>query len=422
MLNIKQTLCVLALVAVPMQVVRAEPAKLPPITNGMTVLLDASDINADGSVDTGPIGLVNNGGVKGWTNKSTLNGGSAIAENNFFSDGGGFPKRLPSQLNGKATIGFKKGGFVASSIKLIPANNNYTKFVVFKIDDIFHGNNLISSDSTALWLGAAVSADKPGVLKSLHTGVNYLTDKNNKVLGTKDYHIASTRYANGLPATTPALLNVLRLDGKEVASNALPQPFANSATYIGIGDVDRTAEFLLDGEIAEVIIYNRALTNKEIDDVEKYLEDKWGGFKENKITSFIIAAGKKEKGKSFKLSGASSSKLPVIFESATPSICKVGGTAFNQLKLLAVGTCIVDAGVDGNKIFRDAEAKRKSFVVESVAATSVPTTNSTTTNSTTTNSTTTSKSSGGSVPAILMVLLGLLIAPRLYRHQVLIKH
>ena len=151
MFNINKTVLAFSLTALASQAAWAEVAKLPPFPMDMTVLLDASDINANGTVDPSQNGIVNlKGDLEIWQNRSTLNGGKAVADNNFFSDAiggetGKFPKRLASRLNGKATVSFqvdestvngqniyKGSGFEASSTKQITANGNYTKFVLFK--------------------------------------------------------------------------------------------------------------------------------------------------------------------------------------------------------------------------------------------------------------------------------------------------
>ena len=366
MLNLKKPVLLLSLSVLATQVAWAENIKtLPPFPNDMTMLLDASDIDANGEVDSSLDDIVNlKGDIETWYNKSKLNGGRALDENNFFSDAiagdtGKSPKRLDNRLNSKATVSFqvdeskvkgqniyKGSGFEASSTKQIAADGNYTKFVLFKLNKQHTDNNLISSFSTALWTGQAAAADETGTIKAWHTGVSYLQDKNKTPVNIKDYHIASTRYAKGV-AVTPALSNILRLDSKVVAKNNAVTPHESSST--SIASLDKGG--FLDGEIAEAIIYNRALTDDEILEVEDYLKTKWGGFKENKITSFVVGSAKKEIGKSIKLTAKASSPLKnIIFSSLTPSICKIDKKT--NVKLLAIGKCTVEAEEIGNATYR----------------------------------------------------------------------
>ena len=114
MLNLKKPALLFSLSVLATQVAWAENIKtLPPFPNDMTMLLDASDINADGKIDLSQNGIVNlKGDIETWYNKSTLNGGHKVTENNFFSDAiaadtGKFPKRLDSRLNGKATVSYQ---------------------------------------------------------------------------------------------------------------------------------------------------------------------------------------------------------------------------------------------------------------------------------------------------------------------------
>ena len=86
MLNFKKPVFAFSLAVLATQIAWAEPAKKPPVLAGMTILLDATDINGDGTVDTGPKGIVDEkGGITTWYNKSTLNGGKSTSANNFFS-------------------------------------------------------------------------------------------------------------------------------------------------------------------------------------------------------------------------------------------------------------------------------------------------------------------------------------------------
>ena len=405
MINLKKPIFVFSLAVLSTQVAWAEVAKEPPVTTGMTILLDASDLNADGIVDPGSHHVDDNNGVALWQNRSTLNGGRATADNNFFSIAESKkPKWVRGALNDKAVIRFKDGGFKNSSVTQIPANSNYTKFVIFKINDTAVPNNLISSDSNALWMGEAVDTknEKKGVLKAWHKPSNYLIDKNNKVIDTQDYHTAVTRYAHGVPIT-PTLSNVLRLDGAELAFNNLSKPFAGSATYIGVGNLEN--EFPLSGEIAEVIVYNRALSDAEITQVEQYLKDKWGGLKAQEITLTLDDKGKKEVGSQISLKAESTSKLTVELDTvkskanpeSSTAICslKLDGKGAIKVVLNAVGKCVIQADQSGDKDYRAADTVFLApFDVVAVQKPTKPTT-------------TPKKGGGGSSEPIWLMLFGL---------------
>ena len=393
MINFKKPVFLFSLAVLTAQVVWAAPATKPPVTTGMTVLLDASDIDGNGIIDASPKGIADlNGGIETWYNKSALNGGKAVSANNFFAiDVSKKPKWSGYTLNGKTVISFKSGGFKTSSLTQIPANSNYTKFVVFMVNANHTSNNLISSGSTALWTGqAAGTTEKKGVLKAYHDPENYLSDKSNKLVEAKDFHIATTRYAKGLPATTPALPNVLRMDAEKLASNSLAKPHAASVILIGAGNEQN--KFLLEGEIAEAIVYNRALSDGDIIKVEKYLKAKWGGFKPNKITSFTLGTPKKEVGKTINLFAKVSTKLPIIFSSLSESICKVVDN--KSVELLAIGKCILTAGQVGDETYRSAETLVKEFQVEAQTTPTTPTT------------ATESSGGGGSTSPMWLMLFG----------------
>ena len=82
-----------------------------------------------------------------------------------------------------------------------------------------------------------------------------------------DYHIISSRY-NPSNATG----NSMNLDGSNIGTpnNNVHGHGAAKTSIGGIG-----ANFYLNGQIAEALIYNGALTDAEIGCVEAYLADRW---------------------------------------------------------------------------------------------------------------------------------------------------
>ncbi len=153
----------------------------------------------------------------------------------------------------------------------ITANNAYTKFVVFAYDNLTTSNNLISSATstgTAFWGSNAPNNGRLHVwnLNGTATNPGHLSSPTQLTIG--QYYIGATRYDN---IAADGNLSVLNIDGNQVASDDTVQN--HSAQVISIGNHNDNSG--LDGRIAEAIVYNRALTDLEIDCVEAYLGHKW---------------------------------------------------------------------------------------------------------------------------------------------------
>ncbi len=408
MLKIKQTLGVISLAVLSTQLAFAEVAKVPPVKGGMVLQLDASDLDANGTVDNG---FVTGEEVLNWRDKSSYKDNNTGNDNNAYPRNGKPPKRLLKQLNGKGTVVFKDGGLSVSAeadgtagTVLIPTNSAYTKVVLFKINKTVDGNqnNLISSDHIALFTGqaSANSTAKKGPLKVWHRPdeTSFLSGAND--INDTDYHIAVARYAQPV-----GLKNIIKVDGAIIASNSLVKLHTGSTTYIGSID---NGNFLV-GEIAEAIVYNRALTDTEIIQMENYLKEKWGGLKGNKI-SFKLAKKEMKAGSSLTLSAQSTSKLPVRFasDSTTCTVTKKG--AVFTVKAVSKGDCAIDADQSGSIDFQT--AKTISQTIKVIPVETKPTTPTTPTSS---------GKSGGSVPILLMILLGFLIVPSLRKKQSLMS-
>ncbi|MEE9339867.1 MAG: hypothetical protein V3U87_17485 [Methylococcaceae bacterium] len=414
--NFRKSALALSLSVLATQVVWAEVAEKPTVTNGMVMHLDASDINADGTVDVMGVGE----DVTQWKDRSLFN--TATHDNNVYpTNTAKPPKRLTYGLNGKPTVAFKESGLVTSTYDQITANTAYTKIVLFKINDLDKDNNLISSSTTALWTGRSADSEKYGTLKSWHdpdaksflsgvTPVNSVEMVNNELTQKsfpKDFHIAVTRYV--APRIPTSLPNVLRLDGTEIATNNLLKNHAQSGIQIGSLDNGH----FLDGEIAEALVYDRDLSDAEVLNIEAYLKAKWGGFKEQKIT-LTLGKEKKQIGSKISLTAKSSSALAVDVDTvksiavpaSSKAICSLEkGTSEGNYKIVlkAVGTCVVQADQDGNKAFRSADTVFSTFKVTAVPATTTTTTPTPTTTTTTTES---SGGGGGSTTPLLLMLIG----------------
>ncbi len=186
------------------------------------------------------------------------------------------PNYRLNQQNGMPALEFVDGAgnddrLATTTAGQITANGSYTKFVVFSYDSLTTSNNLISSagsTGTAFWGSNAPNNGRLHVWNLNGTAANPGHLSSPAQLTAGQYYIGATRYNN---IAADGNLSVLNIDGTQVANDDTLQN--HTAQVISIGNHNDTSG--LDGRIAEAIVYNRTLTDMEIDCVEAYLGDKW---------------------------------------------------------------------------------------------------------------------------------------------------
>ena len=380
-----------------------------PIKSGMTLWLDASDINADGVIDT----FSDGDKVSIWKDKSGQKNDVKLAPGtqNPITKKGTFGNEIKPVVyfGGAAAL-------VTSDDDQITANTSYTKFVIFKVDDKngtaknnIAKHNLIASTP----FSTSLHADN-AQLGSRHVGgkTDYLNPK--KDLSTANYHIAATRYSKPDDKKTPdkAIGNILKLDGKRVSRNDDDASHVKAKTTIGaaaaIGKPKEPINFFLTGKIAEALIYDRSLSNAEIITIEKYLAEKWS-LKLGQSIAFDQPKNQVVKNPAIQLNAIASSGLAVKFTSTTKSICKItnGG---KYVTLDATGTCKINANQAGDDTYPKASLITRTFEIKLKADDS--------TEAPADNSSSGGGSSGGSPLPIGLAILGFIA---LLRRKLLAK-
>jgi len=235
---------------------------------GLVLWLDANDSATLFSNSACTTAITTDADVACWHDKSGLG-------NHVIQTTAAMPNYRLNQQNGMPALEFVDGAgndgrLATTTAGQITANGSYTKFVVFSYDNLTSINNLISSDvsGTAFWGSSGANS---GRLHTWHLGG---TASNpgfmslNNQLNINQYYIGATRYDN---VANDGNLSILNIDGIEVDNDDSVQTHASQIIVIG----NHSNTFGLDGRIAEAIVYNRALTNIEIDCVEAYLGEKW---------------------------------------------------------------------------------------------------------------------------------------------------
>ena len=232
----------------------APPAFAPDDISGLEVWYDADAIT--GLSDTDPVTSWSDGSANG----RTLTQGTANRQ----------PAYVASAKNGKPGVDFDGSDYLATAAFALPITDAYTAFVVGYID------------SAASPLG--------------NTPYNWLSVNTNRLLTHMAYNNGSTyidcgdaasggRYSFTTPASVVGNWNITRIT-RDGANSAYVENGTTLGSTTGLTDALDTGSASLyvgstgssgffDGRICELILYNRALTASEIDDVETYLAAKY---------------------------------------------------------------------------------------------------------------------------------------------------
>lgn len=256
------------------QLATAECSK-PSDIYGLIVWLDANDattITKDGS-----------GYVSSWTNKSSYGG-------TFINSGAAKPLYSASAFNGKPTMvltgtnGFKKSTFTTTpSLE----SSNWTIFFAGQQNAVNNANYLVDMQTGVAQLFESMSSpDFAYYLSQILAGNASLTINLNKT-GSNFWYKQSatlTALANSISSNTYA--SWVFIDGASneaelfdkgaLVTSANPYSPVTLTYCIKIGQncaSGSTGDF--SGNVSEIIIYNRALTDSDRAIVEQYMKDKW---------------------------------------------------------------------------------------------------------------------------------------------------
>lgn len=226
-------------------------ATTPPVTSGLQYQLDASVIaklTVDGS-----------GYVTAWTN--TLGGTPSFA-----GASGSYPIWVPTAFGGRGAVkfGFDLAG-AAKSTRLATGTSSQNQTVILL-------NRPIGAQNAFAGIWGKSGADV-GIRTTSYTSTIWLT---NNFINAGSYYLNSNAATAGNVTFTADIPQILvgvasaRSDGTTALGN-----YWNSATY--------TTRYYK-GEIAEVLVYNRALSAAEVAQLNSYLVSKWA------LTNFTVLA------------------------------------------------------------------------------------------------------------------------------------
>ncbi len=296
----------------------------PPVTD-MTLHLDASDVDGDGAHDVVSSGTA----ITTWNNKAN----NDVNHDVILVDGSTEPVQMTNStgLNGKPVIDFTNSGLETTATGQIKTDKSYTKFVVYKLDNHGTANNLVASSpfATTLW------TNNVQTIHALHDGDDGSIKTSNEVgIEHENYHRLAYRYGHGT-----ALDNAIMLDGVTTgASNTTQAAHTSSNSKTSIGSIG--SGNYLDGQIAEVIVYDRALTDAEINQVDAYLNAKWFGNVSVDPNLMLTSDPIATVGASYTITKTSNSSGPTTYSVAPADVCTRVGTA---VTLKTAGICTITA-------------------------------------------------------------------------------
>lgn len=249
----------------------AEPVGILTVKDGLLVHFDA----AKGVTGSGGLPPANGTRITRWADQATEVQGDNVA---LPRDGGIGPFYLNSvpELNGRPAMDFRNGELMTATLSLTPSQSTW--FVVFRAD--FSAEDRVIEFSQQ-W-STFVSPDSGGKVVARAwrvTGGSFPIDATlgNLASRKQEFFIQSAR------RSTPDTIHQRLIDraGQVLTNSATGANATAAATVLAIGGQrpGGTVPYqgLLTGQIAEILVYNRSLTNAERFSVEDYLSWKYFG-------------------------------------------------------------------------------------------------------------------------------------------------
>ena len=262
--------CALAGLAVGMTSTGAWAFSSPPVTSGLIVALDGSDVTTTGTA------------VDSWNDQAAGGGTNSASQS-----GTRRPTLVTAGLNGHNTIRFDgSNDFLEIGADSDFDTDTFTWFMVFRTDILpvsgvqilltnsytdIGGAASFSSERNA-WLSFVTSSEaglfaslarEPGGFSSSATHPSVASEffVLSAVLRSND---SITQYLDGVTGTT--------------GTGASMTPTGHLRSMLGAQEHTSPGNYIrfLDGELAEVLIYNQDLGNSDRESVESYLGSKYG--------------------------------------------------------------------------------------------------------------------------------------------------
>jgi len=232
--------------------------------SGLAVWLDAQDVDGDGIASNNP---TNGTAVGTWVDKASLQGAQNAVQTTETKQ----PLYYSNVLNGQAAIRFDGSDYLAAPSVALGA---FTYFAVFKATTpcLIYERGPNAANNNGEYLNTDVDESVSIYRNASRSGKNATSGWGN----TSTFLLTENSF-NGTNAS-----NVLFVNGDQVAlSNPTYAPLSENPGTDVITDTlyvgDRSnSTYGLNGDFAELLVFNRVLTDAERNTVGSYLADKYG--------------------------------------------------------------------------------------------------------------------------------------------------
>ena len=231
----------------------------PDTVVGLQLWLDAADSSTLFDSTTGGLPVVGGGKVARWEDKS---GNANHATQGTANER---PLRKTNDTNGNDVVLFDGANDWFSLASGLDLSGDVTIFTVIKRNASGINNPVLASQNSLVVYASYWYNDDIIYYTAASSSVRFISSTVSTDTGV--FLLESQNHTN---KTTPSRIFK---NGTEVASGSIG---TSIETYNSVGFRDKNSGEFMDGEICEIVHYNRELSSQEVLEVRNYLANKWG--------------------------------------------------------------------------------------------------------------------------------------------------
>jgi hypothetical protein len=244
----------------------------PASVTGLQAWYDASDASTLFDATSGGSLVAADGAVARWQDKS--GNGRHFTQ----SSSGSRPLRKTSQQNGLATLLFDGANDLLTGPDIadyLQSGQAETVFVVMKTLSTGERHEILSKQDQAGGWRFLIESDNKATLFFDSNASNRTTVATSSVVSTSAYTLLAWKASGGSLTTSAAIYRNGTTLGTSVSGSVASVPDNSDALVCGASYYQGAAYDTINGNIAEIIIYDAALSDTDRAAVESYLMTKW---------------------------------------------------------------------------------------------------------------------------------------------------
>lgn len=215
--------------------------------------------------------IKNNGAISTWNDSSGNNPLNKLALTQIAPKQ---PLYISNAINNIPSLQFNGVDNFLKNLSFHFPYNDYQIFVVFQLSDNSINRDIISFDAATLH-GFLLETQPNGVLRTLHRFPYGASGNEDSFVSATGSFSINKNYIISYDRNSISTNSVARLNGVSTTSGTTTRPgFDGADLDLYVGSLLGTNRYFK-GFISEIIIYSRALSNQERQDVERYLSDKY---------------------------------------------------------------------------------------------------------------------------------------------------